>query len=94
MNAGKTKFMLRDQRRMGSLQTNDGTKLEEVNDFKYLRVRGWKAQQRILSNAKEQCGEHAVSKLSKIRKSSLPSRFKLRLFAPTVESVLLYGCEA
>ena len=35
----------------------------------------------------------ACSKLSKIWKSSLPRRFKLRLFAVTVESVLLYGCE-
>ena len=38
MNAGKTKFrpMSFNQSRMSSLQTNDGTKLEEVKDFKYL----------------------------------------------------------
>ena len=36
----------------------------------------------------------ACSKLSKIWKSSLPRRFKLRLLAATMESVLLYRCEA
>ena len=38
MNASKAKFMLFNQSRMGtcSLQTNDGTKLEDVKDFKYL----------------------------------------------------------
>ena len=36
----------------------------------------------------------ACSKLSKIWKSTLPRGFKQRLFAATVESVLLYGCEA
>ena len=36
----------------------------------------------------------ACSKLNKIWKSALPRGFKQRLFAATVESVLLYGCEA
>ena len=36
----------------------------------------------------------ACGKLTKIWKSSLPRRLKLRLFAATVESVLLYGCES
>ncbi len=34
------------------------------------------------------------SKLRKIGISTLPRRLKLRLFVATVESVLLYGCEA
>ena len=33
-------------------------------------------------------------KLTKIWKSSLSRRLKLRLFAAPVESVLLYGCES
>ena len=90
-NAGKTKFMSFNQSRMSSLQTNDGTKLE-VKDFRYLGA--W-----MESTAKDikQCKAaawRACSKLSKIWKSSLPRRFTLRLFAATVESVLLYGCEA
>ena len=36
----------------------------------------------------------AHSKLNKIWKSTLPRGLKQRLFAATVESVLLYGCEA
>ena len=90
MNAGKTKFTSFNQSRTSSLQTNDGTKLEEVKDFKYLGA--W-----MESTAKKQrkaAACRACSKLSNIWKSSLPRRFKLRLFAATVESVLLYGCEA
>ena len=59
MNAGKTKFMSFNQSRMGSLQTNDGTKLK--SKISSILVRGWKAQQRIISNAKQQRGEHAVN---------------------------------
>ena len=53
------------------------------------------AQQRTLNNTKQQRGELVV-KSTKIWKSSLSRRFKLCLFAATVESVLLYinGCEA
>ena len=36
----------------------------------------------------------ACGKLHKIWNSTLPTKFKHRLFAATVESVLLYGCEA
>ena len=36
----------------------------------------------------------ACSKLTKIWKSTLPKQLKHRIFASTVESVLLYGCEA
>ena len=36
----------------------------------------------------------ACSKLTKIWKSTLPRQLKHRIFAATVESVLLYGCEA
>ena len=35
----------------------------------------------------------ACSKLWKIWMSTLPRKFKLRLFSATVESVLFYGCE-
>ena len=92
MNEGKTKFVPFNQSRMDSLQTNDGTKLEEVKDFKYLGA--W-----LESTAKDikqpkVAAWRACSKFSKIWKSSLPRRFKLRLFAATVELVLLYGCEA
>ena len=36
MNARKTKFMAFNQGKAGCINTNDGTKLEEVKDSKYL----------------------------------------------------------
>ena len=36
MNAGKTKFMNYNQPSSININTNDGTNLEEVHDFKYL----------------------------------------------------------
>ena len=92
MIAGKTKFMSFNQSRMSSLQTNDGTKLEGVKDFRYLGA--WMESTAKDIKQRKAAAWRACSKLSKIWKSSLPIRFKLRLFATTVESVLLYGCEA
>ena len=59
----------------------------------------WTAWQPAKDKDIKQCkaaawGACRPSKLTKICKSSLPGRFKLRLFAATMESVLLYGCEA
>ena len=48
----------------------------------------------MISKKREAEVWRACSKLNKIWKSSVPKSFKLRLFAATVESVLLYGCEA
>ena len=62
MNVGKTNFTSFNQGKTGCIQTNDGTKSEEVKDVKYLG-RGWKAQQRTLNNAKQQRGEHVVNLL-------------------------------
>ena len=59
MNAWKTKFMSCNQKCTVNISTNDGTNLEEVQDFKY--VPGWQAQQRTSNNVKQQHGEHAVS---------------------------------
>ena len=60
MNAAKTQFMSFNQSRMGSLQTNDGTKLEEVKDFKYLGV--WlESTAKDIKQRKQQRGEHAVN---------------------------------
>ena len=78
--------------RISSLQTNDGTKSEEVKDFKYLGA--WMESTAKDIKQRKAAAWRACSKLVKIWKSSLPRRFKLRLFAATVESVLLYGCEA
>ena len=76
----------------GSIRTNDGSELEKVQDFKYLGA--WMDSSGKDIKTRKAAAWRACNKLSKIWKSSLPRRCKLRLFAATVESVLLYGCEA
>ena len=72
----------------GIIQTNDGTKLENGPDFKYIGE--------LIESSKEDvkvrkvAAGRACSKVSKIWKSTLPRGFKQRLFAATVESVLVY----
>ena len=92
MNAGKTKFMAYNQNSMVKICTNDGTNLDEVQDFKYLGA--WMESTEKDVKQRKAAAWRACSKLNKIWKSTLPRKFKLRLFAATVESVLLYGCEA
>ena len=75
-----------------SIQTNYGTNLERVTDFKYLGAR-------MESSAKDvkvckAATWRACSKLNKIWKASLPRRFKQRLFAVTVESAHPYSFKA
>ena len=71
---------------------NDGTNLDEVKDFKYLG--SWMASTENDIKVRKAAAWKACGKLSKIWKSSLSKRLKYRVFAATVESVLLYGCEA
>ena len=67
---------------------------EEVSNFKYLGA--WMHRHSTEWDVKQRkaAAWRACSKLTKILRSSLPRVLKLRLFAATVESVLLYGCEA
>ena len=92
MNSGKTKYMSCNLSQEVPLKTNDGTALEEVSDFKYLG--SWMAS--IEKDTKTGKGPawRACSKLTKIWKSTLPKQMKHYTFAATVESILLYGCEA
>ena len=75
-----------------TLKTNDGTALEEVCDFKYLGA--WMASAEKDIKMRKGAAWRACSKLTKILKSTLPKQLKKQIFAATVESVLLYGCEA
>lgn len=92
MNAGKTKFMSFNQKQEITLRTNDGTELEEVKDFKYLGA--WMESTEKDVKVRKAAAWKALNKLAKIWKSTLPKPLKLRVFNATVESVLLYGCEA
>ena len=90
MNVGKTKFMSFNHKNT-IIKTNNGTDLEEVDDFKYLGA--WMASTEKDIKFRKAAAWRACNKLSKIWKSALPRSLKLRFFTATVESVLLYGCE-
>ena len=92
MNAGKTKYMAFNQKESICLKTNQGSILEEVNDFKYLGALMESTAKDI--KARKGAAWRACNKLGKIWKSPLSRKLKVRLFLPTVESVLLYGCKA
>ncbi|KAI8477689.1 Exportin-5 [Branchiostoma belcheri] len=92
MNAGKTKFMAFNQQSPVCLKTTDGSTLEKVEDFKYLGSHMESTAKDI--NSRKAAAWRACNKMDKIWKSDLSSKLKTRLFLSTVESVLLYGCEA
>ena len=92
MNSGKTKYMSYNQHESVTIKTNDGSILEEVGNFKYLGA--WMHSTERDVKQRKAAAWRASSKLTKIWKSSLSRPLKLRLFAATVESVFLYGCEA
>ncbi|XP_078661569.1 uncharacterized protein LOC144905694 [Branchiostoma floridae x Branchiostoma belcheri] len=92
MNAGKTKFMAYNQQSPVCLKTTDGSTLEKVEDFKYLGSHMESTAKDI--NSRKAAAWRACNKMDKIWKSDLSSKLKTRLFLSTVESVLLYGCEA
>ncbi|CAH1244381.1 Hypp7291 [Branchiostoma lanceolatum] len=92
MNAGKTKFMAYNQQVPVCLRTHEGTALEKVEDFRYLGFHIESTSKDI--NSRKAAAWRACNKLEKIWKSDLPRKLKIRLFLSTVESVLLYSCEA
>ena len=90
VNADKTKHMCVNTQ--GTMNTINGELVKEVNDFTYLGSQ-------IASTRKDvkcRIGKAwaALTKLTKIWKSSLPKNLKRRFFQATVESVLLYGSSA
>ena len=92
INAKKTKYMSCNQIVDVKLHTKDGANLDEVQDFKYLGA--WMESTAKDVKQRKAAAWRACNKLSKLWKSSLSREFKLRLFAATVETVLLYGSEA
>ena len=91
-NAKKTQVMAFNHPGTVLIKTKDGTTLDVVNEFTYLGS--------LVSSSRADIKRRitlawvACNKMYRIWKSSLSREFKLRLFASTVESVLLYGCEA
>ena len=71
MNAGKTKYMSYNQNQKFSINTNEGMKLEEVKDFKYLGA--WMASTEKDIKLRKAAAWNACSKLANIWESSLPN---------------------
>ena len=92
MNSGKTKYVSYYLSQEVPFKTNDGTALEEVRDFKYTGA--WMASTEKDIKMHKGAAWRACSKLTKIWKTTLPKQLMHRIFAVTVKSVLLYGCEA
>ena len=70
----------------------DGTKLEVVEDFNYLGA--WIASTQKDISIRRARAWSALHSMKKVWKSGMSDNLKRRLFVTTVESVLLYGCEA
>ena len=92
INAKKTKSMVFNHQLPVTLHTLDGSKLEIVQDFKYLGSLTQSTEADIKS--RKATVWKACNKLKNIWKAPLGRSFKLRLFLAVVKSVLLYGSEA
>ena len=93
INAKKTKVMpMNTVEPVVRVTTLDGTPLEVVDDYIYLGACMASTQQDI--KVRRAKAWRALHNMSKVWRSSMTPDTKRRLFVSTVESVLLYGCEA
>ena len=69
-----------------------GTTLQNVDHFKYLGSYMESTEADIDARKAVACG--ALNNMTTIWKSLISCSAKLRIFHTTVESMLLYGCEA
>ena len=92
LNAKKTEVMLFNIGEHPPLLTTGGVRLEEVLDFKYLgsRMQGSELDIKV----RKGMAWRALNDMSRIWASGMTKALKLRFFHATVETVLLYGCEA
>jgi hypothetical protein len=92
MNTSKTKFMSFNIPQPVKILTNNGSELEEINDFKYLGA--WVQSSEKDLKTRKAAAWRACNRMQNIwRSKSLTRQLKERTFMATVESVLLYGCE-
>ena len=91
MNTKKTKVMAENVENP-EIRTLDGTVLEVVKDFNYLGA--WIASTQNDIRIRRARAWSALHSMNRVWKSGMNDNLKRRLFVTTVESVLLYGCEA
>ena len=93
INVKKTKILVYNIEREVTLKTADGQNIDLESDFKYLG--SWiDSTEKDIKAKKAQVWKACNSMIITIWKSPLSSNIKIDLFFATVESVLLYGCEA
>ena len=92
INAKKTKGMPFNIEDPTPLHTNEGTPIEWVKDFKYLG--SWMESTEKDLAIRKALSWKALNGMSKIWKSDMSRELKVRFFIATIESILLYGCEA
>ena len=92
MNTKKTKTMTYNQGKDTNITAGDGSKLEQVHEFQYLGA--WIDNTKADIKIRKALAWKACNKLAKIWKSTVPRLIKISLFISTVETGLLYGCEA
>ena len=91
LNSKKTEFMKFNIDDDVNLVALDGKSLKCVNNFKYLG--GWLESSKKDFEVRKALSWVALNKLSKIWKSNLCKKIRVRLFVATIESILLYGSE-
>ena len=92
LNAKKTEAFSHNQTDSDPLISKEGSTIKIVDDFKYLG--SWLDSSFHDFEIRKALAWTACHRLSKVWKSDLQRSVKKRLFLATVESVLLYGCEA
>ena len=75
-----------------NVRTMDGTQLDVVDDFKYFGP--WAASTKHDIQIRRAQAWKVLHDMKKIWKSRLSPHLQRRVFVASVESVLLYGCEA
>ena len=91
LNAKKTKYMVINPSTSDDVTALDGSKLDKVDDFKYLG--SYTNTARDIECRKAQAWS-ALFALTKVWRSSISMTTKLKIFKTSIESILLYGCES
>ena len=92
INAKKTNVIKYNIHHEAPLQTSEGKTLSEVNDFKYLGA--WVDSTGKDIKIRKALAWRALNGMRTIWRSSMSRDLKCSLFHATIESILLYGCEA
>ena len=91
LNPKKTKYMLVNSNDTTPLTTSNGSIIEQVDDFTYL---GGLTDTTNDMNVRIGKAWGAVNALTKVWKSPVRKKTKVKVFKQTAESILLYGSES